>query len=608
METKDSSNPDLTQHLVGLQERSLSSKHEKFENDHNEKQFEEKDTVAMSDLMYGLNDIPPWYLCIAFGFQHYLLTLGSLVGVPLLLAKLMCIADDELGDVARSNLISTIFVTSGICTILQTLIGNRLPIMQGSSFAFIPPILAILALPHNQCPSPLPSNFTNSSTTFYLDTDGEVVDGEELWQRRMREVQGAVIMASLFEVLLGFTGAVGYLMRFIGPLTIMPTIALIGLDLFGTAARSAQGQWGIAIFTAVILILCSQYFSKVTIPVPVIDGRKCALRWIPVFKLFPVLIALCSSWFLCFILTTTDSIPDDPAHPFYRARTDIRVDVIKNSAWFRIPYPGQWGLPVVTIGGFIGMISAVVSSIIESIGDYIACAKLSGAPPMPKHALNRGIMMEGIGCIFCGVIGSGPGVTSFSQNVAAIGITRVASRRVMLAAGGLFFFLGLISKFGSIFVTIPDPVIGGIFLVMFGTIAAVGLTNLRFVDLNSSRNIFIIGFTLFMGLTVANWMKQNPGAIHTGVKELDQIFSILLSSAMLVGGVLGLFLDNTLPGTDEERGIKSWNNCQTSEPGVYSQEVKKSYDLPFPMPKFRFLKYFPVLPPHEGRREKETDV
>ena len=54
-------------------------------------------------------------------------------------------------------------------------------------------------------------------------------------------------MASLFEVLLGFTGAVGYLMRFIGPLTIMPTIALIGLDLFGTAARSAQGQWGIAI-------------------------------------------------------------------------------------------------------------------------------------------------------------------------------------------------------------------------------------------------------------------------------------------------------------------------------------------------------------------------
>ena len=162
------------------------------------------------------------------------------------------------------------------------------------------------------------------------------------------------------------------------------------------------------------------------------------------------------------------------------------------------------------------MISAVISSIIESIGDYIACAKLSGAPPMPKHALNRfdsssfslkfsyipqllfagkhsvayfvkkhtlkrllvdcadlntnrpavnlnnllynltyyhrqimcterffdivltnytfrGIMMEGIGCIFCGVIGSGPGVTSFSQNVAAIGITRVASRRVKLS-------------------------------------------------------------------------------------------------------------------------------------------------------------------------------
>ena len=64
----------------------------------------------------------------------------------------------------------------------------RLPIFQGTSFAFLPPVLAILNLPHNQCPDPLPPGFMNSTTTLYNDTDGSIVDGEELWQRRIREV------------------------------------------------------------------------------------------------------------------------------------------------------------------------------------------------------------------------------------------------------------------------------------------------------------------------------------------------------------------------------------------------------------------------------------
>ena len=76
--------------------------------------------------------------------------------------------------------------------------------------------------------------------------------------------------------------------------------------------------------------------------------------------------------------------------------------------------------------------------------------------------------------------------------------------------------LSLIGKFGALFITIPDPVIGGIFIVLFGVLIAVGLSPLQFVDLNSMRNLFIIGFSMFFGLVLPFWLKRNPKAIQTG--------------------------------------------------------------------------------------------
>ena len=78
------------------------------------------------------------------------------------------------------------------------------------------------------------------------------------------------------------------------------------------------------------------------------------------------------------------------------------------------------------------MMAGVLSSVIESIGDYFACARIAGAPPLPNHAINRGLGIEGIGCILTGAFGTGNGTTSYSENVAALGITRVcfhATRR-----------------------------------------------------------------------------------------------------------------------------------------------------------------------------------
>jgi len=109
-------------------------------------------------------------------------------------------------------------------------------------------------------------------------------------------------------------------------------------------------------------------------------------------------------------------------------------------------------------------------------------------------------MIEGIGCILAGIWGTGNGTTSYSENIGAISVTKVGARRVIQAAGGLMICCALISKVGAVFISIPEPIIGGVFCVVFATVTAVGLSNLQGVDLNSSRNIFIIGFSIFFAL------------------------------------------------------------------------------------------------------------
>lgn len=97
--------------------------------------------------------------------------------------------------------------------------------------------------------------------------------------------------------------------------------------------------------------------------------------------------------------------------------------------------------------------------------------------------------------------------------------SKVGSRRVLLFGGIIMVLVGILGKIGALFTTIPDPIVGGVFMVMFGIIAAVGISNLQFVDLNSSRNLFIVGVSLLMGLALPNYMNAHPKAIDTG--ELD---------------------------------------------------------------------------------------
>ena len=90
----------------------------------------------------------------------------------------------------------------------------------------------------------------------------------------------------------------------------------------------------------------------------------------------------------------------------------------------------------------------------------------------------------------------------------------------MIQFGALvMIFVGVLGKFGALFVSIPDPIVGGVFMVMFGMIAAVGISNLQYADMNSSRNLFIVGFSIVFGLALPHYMKSHPGAIDTGMRS-----------------------------------------------------------------------------------------
>ncbi|XP_054709276.1 solute carrier family 23 member 2-like [Uloborus diversus] len=533
-----------------------------------------------SRVAYSLDDVPPWYLSMALGLQHYLTMFGGTITYPYLLSPFLCIPDT---NPARGYLVTTTFFVSGICTFLQTTFGVRLPIVQGGSMAFFVPILAILSLPEAKCPDV--KNMTLLS----------IEEQDAIWTIRMREVQGAIVGAAIFEVVIGCTGLIGILLTWITPLAIVPTVSLVGLSLFAEAANLAAGHWGIAAFTIALLILFSQYLPNTTAPFPKFTKKDgWTIYRFPVFKLFPVLLTIVLSWALCAVLTVTGVFSEESA-----ARTDTHLTILRESPWFRFPYPGQWGLPTFNTAAIFGVLAGALCSAIESVGDYYACARLADAPSPPKHAINRGIFMEGIGCIISGLFGTGSGVTSYSENIGAIGITKVASRRVVQYGSLLMIAFGMLGKFGALFMTIPQPIIGGVFCIMFSMISAVGLSTLHFVDLNSSRNIFVLGFSIFMGLCVPKWMQANPDVINTGSPVFNQIATVLLSTNMLVGGFIGFLLDNTMPGTDEERGILKWKNQAPTSPETNGKA--RSYDIPFFKTEnlFSFFKYLPVSPSYE---------
>ncbi|XP_067657825.1 solute carrier family 23 member 2-like [Haliotis asinina] len=369
-------------------------------------------------------------------------------------------------------------------------------------------------------------------------------------------IQGNSMLASLTQIVLGATGVLGLLLRFIGPLTIAPSIALVGLSLVPLVTTMCQDQWGISTGTMVLVIFFALFLGTFQVPTPVYSRTKrCHMKRFPFVQMAPVLLSIVVMWTICCVLTNVGVFPSNSTDPGFQARTDSRLHVVRDAPWFYFPYPGHLGWPTISAAGYVGMLAAVMASIIESVGDYFAAARACAVPPPPAHAVNRGIMMEGLGCLIGGSVGAVHGITSYSENIGAIVVTKVASRSVVITAGVMLTVCGMLGKFGAVVSLIPTPVIGGVALVTFGMVVAVGLSTLQFVDLSSLRNLMVLGLALMLGMMLPQWVKHNPKAIDIGNAELTHILNVLLGTPMLVGGIVACVLDNIAPGTAEERGM-----------------------------------------------------
>ena len=144
----------------------------------------------------------------------------------------------------------------------------------------------------------------------------------------------------------------------------------------------------------------------------------------------------------------------------------------------------------------------------------------------------------------------------------------------------VMLIIPVIGKFGAILATLPMPVVGAMFVGLFGMIASVGLSNLQIVNLNNSRNLFIIGLSFFAGLSVPFWFTPHydvgtgqivSGAIAWGtqgsvINVIGNIFQAILSTGMAVTAIVGIILDNFLPGaTRAERGLEAWERDASEE-------------------------------------------
>ena len=453
--------------------------------------------------------------------QHMLTMFGSTVSIPLLFGPAMGMSLEQIG-----LLISSVMLCSGVATLIQTTFGSRLPIIQGISFSFIAAFFAII---------------------------GTVDKAGGSSAEMMQYIAGAVMIGALVEMVVGFSGLLGKVRQVLSPVVVGPVIMLIGLALFQHGAPKAGTDWSISGLTMALIILFSLVLAR---------GNR-------FFRLFPILSALVVAVTLCWVLTVSGVYePEDAAF--------VDTSAVASSPWLRTNYSEivlPWGMPKWDVGFAIAVLAAYLASMIESFGDYHACSQMAGGGDPTPEQVSRGIGCEGIGCFLTGVLG-GFSSTSYSENIGLVGLTKVGSRYVVQIAAVLLIAIGFLGKFGALAAAIPEPVVGGLYCVMFGLISAVGVQQLAKCDLHSDRNLLIAGFALFMGLSVPAyfasmskveqlqpgltlamyqptadvWLSELPAGLQGVIKSIG-------STGMAVAAIVGLLLDNLIPGTRTERGL-----------------------------------------------------
>ncbi len=362
---------------------------------------------------------------------------------------------------------------AGVGTLLFQLITKRsVPIFLASSFAFIAPILY----------------------------------GVQTWG--IPATMGGLMAAGLVYVALGGlirVRGVAIIHRLLPPVVVGPVIMVIGLGLAPVAVNMALGKTGdgaIQLVDGQIALWISLASLLTTIIISVF--AKGFLKLLPIFG------GIAVGYTLSLFAGIVDFSP------------------VTNAAWFALP---NFVAPEFNINAILFMIPVAIAPAVEHVGDMLAISNVTGKDYLKKPGLHRTMAGDGVATMAASMMGAPPN-TTYSEVTGAVMLTKSYNPKVMTYAAVTAIVLALVGKLGGVLQTIPQPVMGGIMMLLFGSIATVGLNTLiqNRVDLHNSRNLVIVGVTLVFGI----------GGMAFGVGE----FSL---QGISLCGIVAIILNLVLP-------------------------------------------------------------
>ena len=455
--------------------------------------------------------LPPQQLAI-YGLQHVMAFYAGAVVVPILLAGAIGLDEEQL-----IHLINADLFTCGIASLLQTVgiwkIGVRLPLLQGVTFTAVSPMI-VIGLDHGE------------------GTDGLVY------------IYGAVIVAGLFTLLIA--PFFSQLVRFFPPVVTGTVITIIGVALLPVAAMDAGG----GVFA---------YFNPDLVPANLKFGSPTNLSLAFGTILLILLITRYARGFLNTVAVLVGLFVGTGIAAFVSNGSGGKVatfTAVKGADWVGFTGPFHFGAPKFAVLPILLMIVVMLITAVETTGDVYATGQIV-EKPISKADIAAALRADGLATFLGGVMNSFP-YTCFAENVGLVRLTRVKSRWVVATAGGIMILLGLLPKAGAIVAAIPPSVLGGAALVMFGTVAAVGIQTLGRVDFNNHRNVIIVAVSIGVAMIPVGTPQVNGGSAFFA--ELPSNVQTFLNSGITSGSiaaiVLNLFL-NYWGGVSREEQIGS---------------------------------------------------
>ena len=434
---------------------------------------------------------PPLMKAVPLGIQHVLAMFVSNVTPAIIVAG-------AAGFGFGSNspdfpellyLIQMSMLFAGVATLFQTIgmgpVGARLPVVQGTSFAFIPIMIPLVA--------------------------GKGVDG-------LAALFGGIVIGGIFHACLGFF--IGRIRFALPPLVTGLVVTMIGLALVRVGVQYAAG--GVpAIGTAEYGSLLNWTVALVVIVVTL--GLKFFARGM--LSVSAVLVGLLVGYVVAILtgMLTVSSIAASWS----------------NAAAFALPDPFRYGFEF-SLAAIIGFSLMAIVSAVETVGDVSGIAKGGAGREATEEEITGATFADGLGTAIAGVFGGLPN-TSFSQNVGLIAMTGVMSRHVVTIGAIFLIVCGLIPKVGGLIRTVPIEVLGGGVIVMFGMVVAAGVSMLSEVDWNR-RNMVIFAVSLSLGLG----LQLEPDALQHLPSTAKILLTSGLLPAAGLAIVLNLVLPETL--------------------------------------------------------------